>query len=428
MSIYNVLQDIKENTDSLGDGSLDANITQLNGATIAVNSGVLSGGVQRVCIATDDINIKKLGDSSFNDTASSTQLIRASVRLYDGVGSEYVPAHSGAGNTSNQTQRVCIADNDTNLLKLSNCVDTVNTRLEIDLNGINGTATAVSSGVLTNGCQRMSIATDDLNMVALRKMIDPRLINAGRKVYGGGTTVAANGTYTIMSAANFALTGASPYRDSSQIYVETVNAGDNGKILRYSWFNNANPSVFTSNSSVAVSSAGNTNLAANIHEITDMYIEDAGGNAADIYVKDANANLVAEIRNAYRFYTPFGIQVPKNGCVLLTKLEVDNVETAAVRSLEFSVQLMRNTAANSKTYAIIFRGILPNLKSISYDLTGIAKIKGSDYSAVFPAARGIGGTVTCGMYLHGIVYDESMVPTPFSINSTSYDHYIKPWA
>ena len=377
---------------------------------------------------------KNIANCAFAD-GSAVNMIRSSVRLFDG-GTSYLPLKSQAGITDTGTARVCIASDDINLKKLSDCVDNVNHHLEVDTNAINGVTMAVNSGNNSAGVQRVCLATDDVNISVMKdyslgqlKAMDYRLINAGRRVYCGGTTNAANGTYTIMSAANFPFTSSSPFRDSSQLYVETVNASDNGKTLKYSWFNEANPTVFTSLSSVTVSSAGNTNLAANIHEITQMYIEDAAGNSNDIYIKDANTNLVAEIRQGYKLYTPFMIQVPKNGCVLLSKLEVDNTEyVIAGRVLEYSIQAMRNTSGNSKSYAILFRGICPNQKSATFDLSGLSKINGSDYTAIFPVARGVSGTCVCGMFIHGVAFDYTTTPTYTTVNTGNLDHYIKPWA
>jgi hypothetical protein len=111
----------------------------------------------------------------------------------------------GAGNVGNGTQRVTIATDDANVAQIhahmtdktqmaqitdgSNEVDVVATinSLKSDLSSIAGTATAVNSGDLSAGVQRVAIATNDINtakIVTATELIDDVIATIGSAFNG----------------------------------------------------------------------------------------------------------------------------------------------------------------------------------------------------------------------------------------------------
>lgn len=136
-----------------------SNINFLNANTIATNSGVLSDGVQRVCIASDDVNLGKFQNAFTN--VLGQEYLQSSV---DRLGGATINLASGA--IAGGTQRVCIATDDVNLSALSAAVD-VNSNVQTNAIAIGGTMIDVNSGNLSAGCQRVAIATNDVNLSSI---------------------------------------------------------------------------------------------------------------------------------------------------------------------------------------------------------------------------------------------------------------------
>lgn len=78
---------------------------------------------------------------------------------------------SGSGNLSAGVQRVCIASDDVNLSEVYSCIDHVNHHVEVDLNAFNGVTSATNQGFLSNGTLRVAIATDDINIANMNTEI-----------------------------------------------------------------------------------------------------------------------------------------------------------------------------------------------------------------------------------------------------------------
>lgn len=116
-------------------------------ANPATNSGNKDGYCQRVCVATDDINLKKL-----SDCVTGTNL---------NVGTHAVTVSSG---TIDATCSGTVAVTNAALTELNNCFDAVNHHVEVDTNAINGVTMSVNSGVNGTGVQRVCVATDDVNL------------------------------------------------------------------------------------------------------------------------------------------------------------------------------------------------------------------------------------------------------------------------
>lgn len=187
-------------------GYIQNDIVKIQGTACEVNSGNNSAGVQRVCLATNDLNTAYLRTNNVilsgsqgnhavctRDTASTLKcgfgigLQRQDFSLTQG---KHVFVATGSGNISadptytnpggsedlaHGCPRVCIATDDVNLSSINTwtgvlaaCVDQVNDHIEVDTNAINGVTMAVNSGNNSAGVQRVCIATDDINLAAIK--------------------------------------------------------------------------------------------------------------------------------------------------------------------------------------------------------------------------------------------------------------------
>jgi hypothetical protein len=126
MSNYKKLESAVDHLEDMVDslsltGGIVVDVTKINTQAITANSGNLAAGTQRVCIATNDVNMAAINANS---------------------------------------------------LVLSNCVDQINNHVEVDTNAINGVTIDVNAGNNSAGTQRMCIATDDVNIAAMKTKID----------------------------------------------------------------------------------------------------------------------------------------------------------------------------------------------------------------------------------------------------------------
>lgn len=176
-------------------GFQTVDIATINGSVPSFNAGTLDGGTQRIAIATDDVNLASI----------KTNIQNLWTRNNDNS-SGYVPAfnvnlrgiHYGAtdsaidvtsGDKSTGTIRVCIADNDTNLLAIKTDLDSIYTAVQVpgdiltdvwdssthnlhqNLRLLNGQTIEVNSGNKNSGTQRICIASDDINIATLNTNI-----------------------------------------------------------------------------------------------------------------------------------------------------------------------------------------------------------------------------------------------------------------
>lgn len=135
----------------------------LNDTTVETNSGNVTAGCQRVCIATDDINL-----SSLASTVNMAGFLATDITTVNGTAVE-----TNAGNVSDGTQRIAIATDDVNLATINQSTSD----LALSLNGLYQVATNLraiddnpvmhGNGGNNSGCQRVTIATDDYNISQL---------------------------------------------------------------------------------------------------------------------------------------------------------------------------------------------------------------------------------------------------------------------
>lgn len=125
-----------------GGGSSEVDITHLDGNAIALNSGNLSAGVQRICIATNDVNISNL----------SSTVKTSAVTIY--AAGDKINAISGILNSNS----VSLSGNQGEYLPIA--VDGTG-KILCNLKVLDGVPIERNSGVLGNGVQRVCIASDD---------------------------------------------------------------------------------------------------------------------------------------------------------------------------------------------------------------------------------------------------------------------------
>lgn len=137
-------------------------LTQMNGAAIAMGTGVRTSGTQRVTIATDDV-VPASQSGTWNIATVTTVSTVTSLTQFNGVA---IALNTGVRTTG--TLRVTIATDDIVPASQSGTwniatVTTVTTVSTVtSLTQMNGAAIAMGTGVRTAGTQRVTIATDDI--------------------------------------------------------------------------------------------------------------------------------------------------------------------------------------------------------------------------------------------------------------------------
>ena len=164
-----------------GLGSITSDLVFIGGNSCDAGAGNLGAGTQRMCIATDDVNLASIASNIAN---INTNIVPAydpgngRIQVDQQTLNGYV-IDAGAGNLSAGTQRMCIAtddvlisDIDISTSRIAGCVDLVNHHVEVDTNAINGVTMAVNSGNNSTGVQRVCIATDDVNLANISAKLD----------------------------------------------------------------------------------------------------------------------------------------------------------------------------------------------------------------------------------------------------------------
>lgn len=311
-----------ENNDVTFPESMDVNVsnfpaTQPVSGTVSISGShpvtVTSGSITATCSGTVAVTNSGLGklDNALNLTANnyesttSYHLLTAGVKNEGGtilqsndndfcpqamtmqghaftcLGSVGIPnaavaTDSGSANTG--CLRVVIADDDTNMKELYDCIDHVNKHVEVDTNAINGTAMAVNNGVLSAGVQRVCIANNDhisTSLQVLNRIELPwdGLTYTKRKYFkvGGFCNYVTSGWHGIPepSDMNDWVTKASlfPVVATASFSLRNIHASDNGKDITITYMLQdgttntlvttlVNPSTWVSNIIFASSSTG----------------------------------------------------------------------------------------------------------------------------------------------------------------------------
>ena len=145
-------------------------------ATQPVSGSVSISGTPAVTVSSGSVNATCSGTVAVSNFPA-TQQVSGSVSI---TGTPAVTVSSGSVNATCSgtvavsnfpaTQPVSgtVAVTNTALTNLDLCFDNVNHHVEVDTNAINGVQTAVGSGNLSTGVQRICIATDDVNLSAIK--------------------------------------------------------------------------------------------------------------------------------------------------------------------------------------------------------------------------------------------------------------------
>ena len=222
------LQSIQASATSLA-GSVSGSLFQTNIADIGGNApdigqGATDTGTLRIAIANDD-NVSTALTSAVSDLGSistdtntissnTTLILEDTVALHGCVinntvstGIQYVRGtlvDQNSGTLSNGTQRVCIATDDVNLSSINTNASTLagaitSSKIQSNVAQINGVAPSMGSGVNGTGVQRTTIATDDNVSTTLTTIASStNFADSGAHEYQAGVTVGG----VILAVAN----------------------------------------------------------------------------------------------------------------------------------------------------------------------------------------------------------------------------------
>jgi|GEM_PF-3322540 len=102
-------------------GAASADITSLGSNVINLGSGTIDTGTQRVCIATDDVNTAKIVTAvEIMDDWDESDRAKVNVNLNSGI-----PVDIGVGDNASGTARVTIATNDVNMSAIKTAVEII---------------------------------------------------------------------------------------------------------------------------------------------------------------------------------------------------------------------------------------------------------------------------------------------------------------
>ena len=111
------------------------------------------------------------GTPSVSATISGTPAVSISGTPAVTISSGTVTSTISGTPTVNATCSGTVAVTNTPLTNIDLCLDNINHHVETDLNALKGVALAVNSGSKSDGCQRVCVATDDVNMSAINTAI-----------------------------------------------------------------------------------------------------------------------------------------------------------------------------------------------------------------------------------------------------------------
>ncbi len=127
-------------------GTVDTstNIVAIADNPISINAGNCDNGSQRVCVATDDINLAAINTAT-TEIATSVNLSKVDINFVSlGIGG--VSVDTNQGNASTGCQRMTIADDDTNQLAINSSTASIDTKLTTE----NTNSTNISSEITGN--------------------------------------------------------------------------------------------------------------------------------------------------------------------------------------------------------------------------------------------------------------------------------------
>jgi len=186
MSMYHLVDHIENLVQEIADDSAvarDVNVIEVGGVTVGSNIGNATDGTLRVAVASDDVNLSAINTSTGDCKVDLDELYDCIDHTNKNlavdnkrVNGNSITVNSGA--ISNGTQRICIADNDTNLLAINTNINSINTHLNdsnqplySNVTQFNGFTVRTGNGNYDLGCLRIVLANDDPNVSIIQQTI-----------------------------------------------------------------------------------------------------------------------------------------------------------------------------------------------------------------------------------------------------------------
>jgi len=158
-----LLQAISDNTSGGGGGGGDVNLTQIKGVAASTNAGFLDNATLRIATSWDDLNINAINTHLTNIENAVVPPAVLNTNQSEIAGTTTA---INSGLLDNGTQRVCVATDDINLKKLIDNSSGVFPAFNIVLNGVKFGGShepiSVASGTTDGGTLRVTLATDDV--------------------------------------------------------------------------------------------------------------------------------------------------------------------------------------------------------------------------------------------------------------------------
>lgn len=170
-------------------GTYNVNLTQANTNTIPVSTGVKTNGTIRVCVADDDTNLKKL-----SDCVTGTNL---------NVGTHAVTVSSGSVSISG-TPAVTVSSGSVNATCSGTvAVSSLSGTSAVNVSQIGGVAVSVNTGVVGTGTQRVTLASDDAQLTALNTT-NTNAYNRNTRQSGGSLESLSVAEYKLIYKSSYA--------------------------------------------------------------------------------------------------------------------------------------------------------------------------------------------------------------------------------
>ena len=313
--------------------------------------------------------------------------------------------------------------NDSNIIQASNNGQgniTMNQHgyLNVELKSINGESIDTGSGVNSDGTQRICIANDDTQLTNMQKyIVDGRMNPNCRYKFCGGflNNIGNDDYYALCRDIIIPFIGISPPGFTCEIFANSINDRTTG-----SGCNSVHLKYIDSNGDVKddiVNLDNETNEAnSDIREIIEFKCKTFGSlgyNDGFITLQFDNGLFNTIIPANFNNSMPFGIEVPQNGHTLLKKITITSVENSNPDiDLEVKILLIEYRGGNVLfTYRTLFLQRCKYLESVTFDLSEIPPIEGSGLSnvnfGIYPIAKAIGSSSTAAqVFLSAINIDQ----------------------
>lgn len=339
------------------------------------NQGNASAYTQRVCIANDDTNSKKIADS-ITGSDDTDRKMRVSIQ------------NTSLPVTSFSSLGVTVGNSSIPVTSAST--------LNVNVTQWNGTTAQSGSGSFT-GALRVNIASNDVVGLNLYRLLqEPRALynltsNTTMDVHIGGFSSSIIGTDWIVlpnnSSGSITIADVNCYQSNSTFSIITDASSD------YVGFDGAQSLIygtaFTVQSNVTAQSVSITSASTTVTptstalEVIEFYTgldgQNSKNNINDIFIKNNSSKYIAMIPAGYGKGFPYYIVIPSAGTVFLEKLIVTNNEpSVAGRGMRVKIIVRSVLTSSVSTIAreyTVFSASVPTLQSVEFDLKNLLPIR-----------------------------------------------------